>query len=63
MARADRTGLSLGYRIGWRLRYAAVSVFGPAQLGTEDDPQMKLRREKAEKVEAAHRAAKAHPSA
>ena len=26
MARADRTGLSLGYRIGWRLRYAAVSV-------------------------------------
>jgi hypothetical protein len=63
MARADRTGLSLGYRIGWRLRYAAVSVFGPAQLGTDDDPQMRLRREKREKVEAAHRARNAHPAA
>ncbi len=56
MARADRTGLSLGYRIGWRLRYAGVSVFGPAQLGTEDDPQLRLRREKRDKVEAARRA-------
>ena len=56
MARTDREGLSLGYRIGWRFRYAAVSVFGPAQLGTEDDPQMKLRREKQDRVEAARRA-------
>ncbi|WP_377645137.1 hypothetical protein [Oryzobacter terrae] len=63
MARADRTGLSLGYRIGWRLRYAAMSVFGPAQLGTDDDPQMKLRREKQSKVEAARRAREAHPAA
>ncbi|WP_392544142.1 hypothetical protein [Oryzobacter telluris] len=60
MAKADREGLSLGYRIGWRLRYAAVSVFGPAQLGTQDDPQMKLRREKADKVEAARRGRGAH---
>lgn len=56
MATADREGLSLAYRIGWRLRYAAVSVFGPAQLSTQDDPQLKLRREKADKVEAARRA-------
>ena len=41
-----RTGLPIGYRIGWRLRYALVSVFGPAQLGTADDPQQKLRRER-----------------
>jgi hypothetical protein len=57
MGRADHEGLSLAYRIGWRVRYAGVSVFGPAQLGTEDDPQMRLRREKRDKVEAARRAA------
>lgn len=56
MARADREGLSLGYRIGWRLRYAAMSVFGPAQLGTDDDPQVRLQREKRERVESARRA-------
>lgn len=55
MSRADREGLSLGYRIGWRLRYVATSVFGPAQLGT-DDPQAVLRRERDDRVAAARRA-------
>ena len=50
MDKDEREGLSIGYRIGWRLRYLAMSVFGPAQLGTEDDPQVRLRRERARKV-------------
>ncbi|MGG5260517.1 hypothetical protein [Phycicoccus avicenniae] len=53
MARSD--GLSLGYRIGWRVRYALTSVFGPAQLGTADDPQQKLRCERERRVEQARR--------
>ena len=55
MSSADREGLSVGYRIRWRLRYAALSVFGPAQLGT-DDPQEQLRRERRDRVAAARRA-------
>ena len=55
MTRADREGLSVGYRIRWRLRYAALSVFGPAQLGT-DDPQEQLRQERRDRVAAARRA-------
>ncbi|WP_170062492.1 hypothetical protein [Phycicoccus duodecadis] len=51
MARADVEGLSIGYRIGWRFRYLATSVFGPAQLGTADDPQQKLLRERQRRVE------------
>ncbi len=53
MVKDEREGLSIGYRIGWRVRYVAMSVFGPAQLGTEDDPQVRLRRERARKVAAA----------
>ena len=26
----DNTGLSLGYRLLWRIRYAANDVYGPA---------------------------------
>lgn len=51
MAR-QRSGLSLGYRIGWRFRYVTTSVFGPAQLGSED-PQLRLRQERERKVAAA----------
>lgn len=56
MARSDHEGLSLGYRFGWRLRYALTSVFGPAQLGTMDDPQARLRREREARVAAARAA-------
>ena len=49
----DNEGLSLGYRILWRLRYAGMHVFGPAQLGDERDPQRRMERERAAKVEAA----------
>jgi hypothetical protein len=49
-------GLSLSYRVMWRLRYAGLHVFGPAQLGDHRDPQRRLERERAEKVEAARAA-------
>lgn len=52
MAHTDDEGLSLWYRFGWRVRYALNGVFGPAQLGTTDDPQSRLRAERAEKVAA-----------
>jgi hypothetical protein len=58
----DNEGLSLGYRILWRLKYVGMHVFGPAQLGDERDPQRRLERERAAKVEAARAARLAgHP--
>ena len=52
---ARRSRLPLGYRIGWGVRYALVSVFGPAQLGA-DDPQTKLKRERQQRLDALHAA-------
>ena len=49
----ENEGLSLGYRMWWRFRYAGMHVFGPAQLGDESDPQRRLERERAARVEAA----------
>ena len=60
MSKGGAEGLSIGYRIGWRLRYLATSVFGPAQLGTADDPQLGLRRERERKVAAARAARVEH---
>ena len=54
--KSDNEGLSLGYRFMWRLKYAGMHVFGPAQLGDERDPQRRLERERAAKVEAARAA-------
>ena len=52
MARQSSEGLSVLYRLGWRFRYVTTSVFGPAQLGS-DDPQLRLRRERERRVAAA----------
>ncbi len=52
----ENEGLTLGYRFMWRLKYAGLHVFGPAQLGDERDPQRRLERERAAKVEAARAA-------
>ena len=52
----DNTGLSIGYRMGWRLEYSGVSVFGPAQHVPASDPKRRLRRERARRVIAAHEA-------
>ncbi|WP_256794669.1 hypothetical protein [Terrabacter sp. Ter38] len=51
-----RDGLSIGYRIGYRLRLVALTVFGPAQLGEGNDPTARLARERAAKVAAARAA-------
>jgi hypothetical protein len=56
MSRADSEGLSLAYRILYRIRYAGLMLYGPAQLGSESDPVVRLERERAAKVEAARRA-------
>ena len=53
MASSDNEGLSLGYRILYRLRYVALHVFGPAQLGDAENPHVRLRRERERKVAAA----------
>ncbi len=54
--RAAREGLSLRYRLMYRLRYTLLHVFGPAQLGGAADPHRRLERERAARVDAARRA-------
>ncbi|MEO6999767.1 MAG: hypothetical protein ABI112_16965 [Terracoccus sp.] len=54
MARGfGRSGLSLGYRIGYRMKLIGLTIFGPAQLGENNDPKLRLQRERAERVAAA----------
>ena len=55
-SKADREGLSLGYRLLYGVRWTGYHLFGPAQLGEQDDPHMRLRRERDAKVGAARRA-------
>ena len=55
-SKADREGLSLGYQVVYGIRYVGYHLFGPAQLGPEDDPHMRLRRERDAKVAAARQA-------
>ena len=50
MARSESSGLSIGYRIGYRIRLFALTIFGPAQLGEGNDPKMRLERERAARV-------------
>jgi hypothetical protein len=54
--RADREGLSLAYRVGYRIRYVTLHLFGPAQLGGGADPHRRLERERAARVAAARQA-------
>jgi hypothetical protein len=51
--KGESEGLSIGYRISYRIRAIGLSIYGPAQLGDADDPLVRLRRERAAKVEAA----------
>jgi hypothetical protein len=57
--KADREGLSLLYRIVWRIRYIGMHMYGPAQLDGQSDPHERLKRERHEKVQAARRARRA----
>lgn len=43
-------GLGIGYRISYRLRVVGLTLFGPAQLGEQNDPRRALERERAERV-------------
>ena len=52
----DREGLSVGYRVWYRLRLMAMHMYGPAQLGEADDPLRRLKQERADKVAAARAA-------
>ncbi|HET8988476.1 MAG TPA: hypothetical protein VFN43_08185 [Humibacillus sp.] len=57
MSRSSRSeGLSLAYRLGYRLRLAALSLLGPAELDELTDPKARLRRERERKIEAARAA-------
>jgi hypothetical protein len=53
MAQGRNEGLSLGYRLLYGIRYLGWHLFGPAHLTPEDDPQMKLKREREARVQAA----------
>lgn len=59
----ENEGLSLGYRIWYRLRYIGLHIFGPAQLGEAEDPHAQLRRERAAKVASARAAREAAEAA
>lgn len=50
MARSESSGLSIGYRVGYRIRLFALTVFGPAQLGEANDPKARLERERAARI-------------
>jgi hypothetical protein len=58
-ARGD--GLSLGYRLGYRLHLAALTLLGPAELDERSDPKARLRRERERKVAAARAPRDARP--
>lgn len=48
--RGKNEGLSMGYRIAYRLRIIGLGLFGPAQLGEGNDPKRRLEREREDKV-------------
>ena len=48
-----KEGLSILYRIGWQIRRAVLTVFGPAQLDHLSDPIERLKRERVGKSAAA----------
>lgn len=56
MAKADREGLSIGYRIVYRIKHLGYQIYGPAQLDEHNDPVRRLEKERADKVAAARRA-------
>lgn len=47
---ANHDGLTLGYRIKWRLSWLLLHVIGPAQQPDETDPRRRMERERAARV-------------
>ena len=62
-AATDRTGLGLGYRVGWRLAYLATSIYGSADRQGTLDPRAQLRQERARRLLDGYRAQGAEPPA
>lgn len=52
----DTTGLSLGYRFLWRLKYAGLTIFGPAERSVHSSPRERVKWERAVTVLRAHEA-------
>lgn len=46
----DTTGLSLPYRLGWRIKYLVLTVMGPADLDGMKDPRYRMRSQRWNKV-------------
>lgn len=55
-----KEGLSILYRIGWQIRRALLTFFGPAQLGSMSDPVERLKRERRARSAAAVAARQDH---
>jgi hypothetical protein len=49
----ENEGLSLLYRIRWRLTWLLLHVFGPADLPDQIDPRRRMERERAARVASA----------
>lgn len=56
MAKPENEGLSIAYRIGWKIRAGMWHLFGPAQTMGPADPHWRLAEERRKKVEAAREA-------
>lgn len=51
--KADREGLSLGYRLGYRIRWVLFTFYGPPRLNASQDPLTRLKKEREARVAAA----------
>lgn len=54
--KADREGLSWGYRFLYRVKYIGLWVYGPPQLSGNADPHVRMKRQRDAKVAAARSA-------
>jgi hypothetical protein len=45
-----RRGLGLGYRLSYRIRWFLFHIFGPPQTTPENDPIVRLRREREQRL-------------
>ena len=53
MGRSSKVGF--WYRVGWRINYTLLTVLGPAQLGSGQDPRERMLAERAERERRAAR--------
>ena len=58
----ENAGLTVRYRVGWRLTYMLLHVGGPPTMDADRDPRRLMRRERAEKVRRLHATEVGHRS-